>query len=340
MMFGKTLNFSFLLILSLGDVFSKASHHHFASGPASVVEGDLGSRLTLQCNVSRRQQPHSQQQQQQQRVLWLKDGQGLGPELSWTVYEYRGDLVSSGLLLSDAGNYSCYLDTPHPRGSAQLLVRTPPGQLSNLTVHPSSVVATVRWRVSSDGGYPISHFTLAYQAAQPSSAEGSSAATHHHHSPVHISPAARQFFVYHLEPGTPYMFRMWASNRLGPGEATTVYASTAKPLDPAEVVQKMFAGGDDFSTAAWMVAVSMVMGTILILSCLSCLLIYKEGRHEELQDEVDEEEESSAVPHIVANPGFEVDLEESFLLDRPDCNDNNERAVRTNNNSVVRPSHV
>ncbi|XP_077533628.1 contactin-6 [Haemaphysalis longicornis] len=334
MMFAKTLNFSFLLVLSWGDVFSKASHHHSVSGPASVVEGDLGSRLTLQCNVSH---------QRQQRVVWLKDGQGLGPELSWTVYEYRGDLVSSGLLLSDAGNYSCFLDTPHPRSTARLLVRTPPGQLSNLTVHPSSVVATVRWRVSSDGGYPISHFTLAYQAAQPSSAQGLSAAAathHHHHSPVHISPAARQFFVYHLEPGTPYMFRMWASNRLGPGEATTVYASTSKPLDPAEVVQKMFAGGDDFSTAAWMVAVSMVMGTILILSCLSCLLIYKEGRHEELQDEVDEEEESSAVPHIVANPGFEVDLEESFLLDRPDCNDNNERAVRTNNNSVVRPSHV
>lgn len=46
-------------------------------------------------------------------------------------------------------------------------------------------------------------------------------------------PMQRQFFVYHLEPGTPYMFRMWASNRLGPGEATTVYASTSKPLDPA-----------------------------------------------------------------------------------------------------------
>lgn len=51
----------------------------------------------------------------------------------------------------------------------------------------------MRWRVSSDGGYPISHFTLAYQAAQPSSAQGLSAAAathHHHHSPVHISPAA------------------------------------------------------------------------------------------------------------------------------------------------------
>ncbi|XP_037287807.2 contactin-1a [Rhipicephalus microplus] len=331
MMFGKIIHYSFLLILPVSDVFVEASHRHSATGLPSVVEGDLGSHLTLQCNVSR---PHHQSQ----RFVWLKDGRGLGPELSWTEYKYRGDLVSSGLLLSDAGNYSCYLDTPHQHSSAQLIVRAPPGRLSNVTVHPSTVVATVRWHVSSDGGCPISHFTLAYQPTQQPPANSSAAA--HHYLPVHISPAARQFFVYHLEPGTPYMFRMWASNRLGPGEATTVYASTSKPLDPAEVVQKMFAGGDDFSTAAWMVAVSMVMGTILILSCLSCLLIYKEGRHEELQDEAEEEEESSAVPHIVANPGFEVDLEESFLLDRPDCNDNNERAVRTNNNSVVRPSHV
>ncbi|KAH8038413.1 hypothetical protein HPB51_001527 [Rhipicephalus microplus] len=273
---------------------SRASHRHSATGLPSVVEGDLGSHLTLQCNVSR---PHHQSQ----RFVWLKDGRGLGPELSWTEYKYRGDLVSSGLLLSDAGNYSCYLDTPHQHSSAQLIVRdpllptkrlfggnccaiichifflAPPGRLSNVTVHPSTVVATVRWHVSSDGGCPISHFTLAYQPTQQPPANSSAAA--HHYLPVHISPAARQFFVYHLEPGTPYMFRMWASNRLGPGEATTVYASTSKPLDPAEVVQKMFAGGDDFSTAAWMVAVSMVMGTILILSCLSCLLIYKEGRH-------------------------------------------------------------
>lgn len=331
-MFGKIFHNSLLLILSFSDVFLEASYHHFAAGLPSLIEGDLGSRLTLQCNISRHQQ-----QEQVQRVLWLKDGRGLGPELSWTVYEYRGDLVSSGLLLSDAGNYSCFLDTPRPRTSAQLVIRTPPGHLANVTVHPSSVVATVRWHITNDGGYPISHFTLAYQATD---APANSSAAAHHYLPVHISPAARQFFVYHLEPGTPYMFRMWASNRLGPGEATTVYASTSKPLDPAEVVQKMFAGGDDFSTAAWMVAVCMVMGTILILSCLSCLLIYKEGRHEELQDEVEEEEESSTVPHIVANPGFEVDLEESFLLDRPDCNDNNERTVRTNNNSVVRPSHV
>lgn len=333
MMFGRIIHYSFLLILPFIDVFLEALHHHSATGLPSVIEGDLGSRLTLQCNISR---PHHHNQAQ--RIVWLKDGRGLGPELSWTVYEYRGDLVSSGLLLSDAGNYSCYLDTPHPHSSAQLVVRTPPGRLSNITVHPSTVVATVRWHITSDGGCPLSHFTLAYQPTQQPPANSSAAA--HHYLPVHISPAARQFFVYHLEPGTPYMFRMWASNRLGPGEATTVYASTSKPLDPAEVVQKMFAGGDEFSTAAWMVAVSMVMGTILILSCLSCLLIYKEGRHEEFQDEVEEEEESSAVPHIVANPGFEVDLEESFLLDRPDCNDNNERAVRTNNNSVVRPSHV
>lgn len=293
---------------------------------SSVVEGDLGSRLTLQCNVSG----------QLRRVLWEKDGQGLGPELSWNVYQHRGALVSASLLASDAGNYSCRLDTPRPRDrfNMRLLIRTPPARLCNVTVHPSTVVATVRWHLTRDGGYPITHFTLAYQAVHWMAHNGSMPGPR---QDVHISPAARQFFVYHLEPGTLYMFRLWASNRLGPGEATTVYASTASPRDPSEMAQKMLAAGDDFSTAAWMVAVSMVMGTISVLSCISCLLIYKEGHNGDLMDR---REDESVLAHVVANPGFEVDLEESYLLDHTDCNDNNQRAVRTNNNSVVRPSLV
>lgn len=106
----------------------------------------------------------------------------------------------------------------------------PPARLCNVTVHPSTVVATVRWHLTRDGGYPITHFTLAYQAVHWMAHNGSMPGPR---QDVHISPAARQFFVYHLEPGTLYMFRLWASNRLGPGEATTVYASTASPRDPS-----------------------------------------------------------------------------------------------------------
>ncbi|XP_064461367.1 protein sidekick-1-like [Ornithodoros turicata] len=330
MMFCKLCLYLFLNLFVLSDVFMEASYHIIERLP-SVIEGDIGSRLTLHCNVTSRQQIP-------RRIVWKKDGKILGPDLSWTLYEHRGVLVSHSLLESDAGNYTCCLDNQQlhvDKYSAQLVIKTPPARLSNVTVHPSTVVATVRWHVTKDGGYPISHFTLLYQATDYF---GNTSEIHHHvHLPVHISPAARQFFVYHLQPATPYMFRMWATNKLGPGEATTVFASTSKPIDPTEVVQKMFSADEDFSSTAWMVAVSMVMGTILILSCLSCLLIYKEGHHDELSDDMEEE---SNVPHIIANPGFEVDLEESYLLDHPDLNDNNERAIRTNNNSVVRPSHI
>ena len=46
------------------------------------------------------------------------------------------------------------------------------------------------------------------------------------------------------------------------------------------------------------------------------------------------------LPRIIANPGFEIDLEQSYLLDHADYNDNTERTVRMNNNTVIQPSRV
>ncbi|CAN7986850.1 unnamed protein product [Ixodes hexagonus] len=291
-----------------------------------VVQGDLGSGLTLQCSLaSGRRWP--------KRVLWQKDGRGLGPELSWTLHQSGGALVSTALLQSDEGDYSCGMDNGRAWPSTRLVIRTPPGRLSNVTVHPSTVVATVRWHVSQDGGYPISHFSLAYQPALPAA----SSTPRGMPLPVHISPAARQFFVYHLQPGTAYVFRMWASNRLGPGEPSTVYASTASPGGTSSERRLLGSEGrEDLSTAAWVL--SLVTGALLVLSCISCLLTHRNpGKCKPL---LAPREEEPQAPHVVANPGFEVDLEESYLLDHTDCNDNNRRAVRTNNNSVVQPALV
>lgn len=310
-----------LLPVSFVHVFARGSQQRQAV--SGVVRGDLGSRLTLQCNVaSGRRWPR--------HVLWQKDGRVLGPELSWSLHEPRGSLVSSALLESDAGDYSCGLDSGQAWPSTRLVIRTPPARLSNVTVHPSTVVATVRWHVTQDGGYPISHFSLAYQPAYQAPATNTS--LRGPLLPVHINPAARQFFVYHLQPGTAYVFRMWASNRLGPGEPSTVYASTASPGGTSSE-RRLLASVDDLSTAAWVL--SLVTGALLVLSCISCLLTHRREHPEPLV--VPREEEA---PHVVANPGFEVDLEESYLLDHTDCNDNNRRAFRTNNNTVVHPALV
>ncbi|CAL1287011.1 unnamed protein product [Larinioides sclopetarius] len=149
--------------------------------------------------------------------------------------------------------------------------------------------------------------------------------------PVHVSPALRQFFILQLKPGTDYIFKIWATNKLGPGEAVTVRASTCKPVDPPEVFGKMLADVENFGSTAWLLAVCMLAATVLTLSLISFALLFKENRNGTPEE---------SMPRIITNPGFEIDLEQYFLLEHADFNDNIEKPVRLNNNTVILPSRV
>ena len=59
----------------------------------------------------------------------------------------------------------------------------PPPKLVNVSVHPSTVVATIKWHVSDDGGYQIEYFTLVYRPLGPNASQ-----EWVYPSPVHISP--------------------------------------------------------------------------------------------------------------------------------------------------------
>lgn len=66
----------------------------------------------------------------------------------------------------------------------EIIILAPPGKLQNVSVHPSTVVATVRWHVENDGGYPITNFTLLYRPTHANASE-----SWHLPQPVHVSPA-------------------------------------------------------------------------------------------------------------------------------------------------------
>ncbi|CAL1287012.1 unnamed protein product [Larinioides sclopetarius] len=188
---------------------------------ASVIKADVGTQIVLPCNVSGKPRP---------RISWLKNGRLLSANSSkgHPDMDHKA-LLFYNLLPSDTGNYTCLVSNLYDlkEYTTELYVRTPPGKLKNVTVHPSTVVATVRWHVDNDGGYPITNFTLLYRPTKANASE-----SWHMPQPVHVSPALRQFFILQLKPGTDYIFKIWATNKLGPGEAVTVRASTCKPVDP------------------------------------------------------------------------------------------------------------
>ncbi|XP_022695076.1 uncharacterized protein LOC111263883 isoform X1 [Varroa jacobsoni] len=139
------------------------------------------------------------------------------------------------------------------------------------------------------------------------------------HLPLHISPTARQYFVYHLRPNALYQFKMWATNRLGSGEHSLLYISTNtvqkkshnRPNsnatsnqahnEDAKAGEHLLQTGaptndrthsgpaitvvgfadDDLSATAWITAVTMVFTTVVILALLSCVLIYKEASNDD-----------------------------------------------------------
>ncbi|KAG8177576.1 hypothetical protein JTE90_011742 [Oedothorax gibbosus] len=288
---------------------------------APEIVADAGTDLVMPCNVSGNPTP---------RISWLKNGQLLSLNSSYDhPIKDREGLLFHPLLYSDTGNYTCFVSNIYDvkELNTQLFVKTPPSKLTNVTVHPTTVVATVRWHVENDGGYPIINFTLLYKASNANVSD-----SWHIPQPAHISPAMRQFFIYQLKPATNYSFKLWATNKLGPGEVVTIQAATCQPTDIPEVFGKMLADVENFGASKWLILVGLASVGVITISVISFCFMYHDDNHNDFAE--------VNVPRIIANPGFEIDLEQCYLMDHADFNDNIEKPVRLNNNTVILPSQV
>ncbi|GIY77791.1 uncharacterized protein CEXT_600671 [Caerostris extrusa] len=290
----KWILFVFFIILKNIDL--SYAYINVLSPFASVIKADVGTNLILPCNVTGKPRP---------RISWIKNGRLLTMNSTrGHLFMDRRALLFYPLIPSDTGNYTCLASNLY--------------DLKELT--------TVRWHVDNDGGYPITNFTLLFKPSKANASE-----SWHMPQPVHVSPAVRQFFVYQLKPDTNYTFKIWANNKLGPGEAVFIRAATCKPIDPPELFSKMLTDVENFGATAWLLAVCMVAVTILTLAVLSFALVFREQRNGNSEENV---------PRIITNPGFEIDVEQRYLLEHADFNDNIEKPVRLNNNTVIVPSRV
>ncbi|KAL7294554.1 hypothetical protein TKK_0012080 [Trichogramma kaykai] len=271
-------------------------------------------------------------------LFWIREGREDGQSQRLTV-EPNGLLRLKNVSKFDSGFYYCSLrdheDTIRDRIYVQ--VRTAPPALQNVWVKPSTILANVLWEVAGTGGYPIIDFTAEYRLKP---VPGEEPEDWKSILPNHIPPNLRQIDVYHLEPNTTYVFRVWATNQLGRGEIVEVEGHTHHSIEELELARHLLAGVENFDTRVWVAAVGIVMGTLMVLGFGTCYLLYRECK---APSPLEEQEVIELVPNIILNPGFFDDRGSNNGVNGLPTDENfNSQAsqMRLNNNSYVQPRRL
>jgi len=128
-----------------------------------------------------------------------------------------------------------------------LIFLAPPHELKNITILPSTILASIMWDSGEDGGYPVLNYHIRYRLKNSSESDWTPCKqdpispsevrkswqfvcqfilknkTNITHSD---SEFQRRMDIFHLLPNATYLFEMWANNQLGKGVSTTLEVST------------------------------------------------------------------------------------------------------------------
>ncbi|XP_014214900.1 protein turtle homolog A [Copidosoma floridanum] len=294
--------------------------------PVRNVSVDIGDNVTVPCTNG------TQNLDETNRVItWIREGREDG-QIKRLRVESNGVLKLINVSRFDTGFYYCTVDNDGvARDRIYVKIRTPPPALHNVWVKPSTILANIIWEVAGTGGYPIIDFTAEYRLKP---VHGEEPEAWKPIIPTHIPPNARTVDVYHLEPNTTYIFRVWATNQLGRGEIVEVEGHTHYSVEELELERHFLAGVENFDTRVWVAAVGVVMGTLVFLGLGTCYLLYRECK---APSQLEEQEVIELVPNIILNPGFFDERTERVPHDEI-CN--NQTTTRLNNNTIVQPRRL
>ncbi|XP_054727318.1 contactin-2 [Anastrepha obliqua] len=189
-----------------------------------------------------------------------------------------------------------------------LTVRTPPGPVTQLYFKASTILGFLIWRFNKNnsGGYPVRSFTAEFRNLSYNETPYNHTFEHEwsRMDPINIAPNVRQMEVYRLEPNTTYEFRIWANNQLGSGEVVTTNVTTLPETKEEDLIRLIQPDLDNFDPRIWIIAVSVVLGTLVILAIGLCIVLSKECYQSSQSDFEDGWESIELIPNIILNPGF------------------------------------
>ncbi|XP_032589013.1 brother of CDO isoform X2 [Drosophila mojavensis] len=163
---------------------------------------------------------------------------------------------------------------------SKLTVRTTPGPVTQLYFKASTILGFLIWRFNKtqSGGYPVRSFTAEYRNISYRQPPYNASFEHawSRMDPINIAPNVRQMEVYRLAPNTTYEFRIWANNELGSGTVVTTNVTTLPETKEEDLIRLIKPDLDNFDPRIWIVAVSIVLGTLVILAIGLCIVLSKE----------------------------------------------------------------
>lgn len=282
------------VFLAIGLLFIDKCFAEFSDMPSIKLSADVGSNITLPCN-----------KRSPDKIVWIRGGKQRQGD---TKILGTGDIILTSLEKTDTGIYECRLEESDNDESdyrnilsrVYLSVKSPPGALNNVTIVPSSVLAFLQWTSVDDGGYPDYNINLQYKDISILNND-----TWHEVHPRNVAPNVKQIDIYKLNPNTTYLFQVWATNKLGPGEVTNITVRTLYNNEEIELARHLLDGAETFDTRVWIAAVAVVMVTLFILTIGVCCVLYHEGRMPS-QKEVDDDdpEKIELIPNVVLNPNY------------------------------------
>nr|CAG4638657.1 EOG090X0B8X [Cyclestheria hislopi] len=256
--FGLLLSLAFFIAMTI-----KAQLDNEVS--VAHVYADVGSSVSLSCSPQSLN-PNVEAvfiNTEKSSIMWIREGKAL----QHSRIEPNGSLSLMKIAVKDAGIYICQVEDYFQDSEqtfqriiskVELHVKTTPPAPVELKIYPSTVLALVTWKLNGTGGYPIKKVTVIYQKIT----DDFNNPSWHRTYPEHVGPGMTQLEVYKLESNTSYRFRVWATNKLGPGDYTESFVTTKAAVDEQDIENNFILNVKQFDTRSWILAVAIIFGSV------------------------------------------------------------------------------
>nr|CAH0101546.1 unnamed protein product [Daphnia galeata] len=277
------------------------------------VYADIGSNVSLPClpvSVSNTE-VYTPSVGENSLLLWIREGK----TLQHSKVEENGILTLTKITRADSGVYMCQAEESFGYSGERTFTRN----VAQVELHVKSKFHphSITWKLNSTGGYPIKSVSVIYQEVTDD--DWNNPAWHRTY-PEELKPSITQVEIYKLHPNTTYKFRVWAINKLGPGDYAEVMATTKDTLDN-QVHGSLTSTYGRIQSSPWILTLAVLVGSVGFTVLVLAFFMLQNRRICSRRRTYDSSDDMELVTNIIVNPNYQAESDRTLLTSNEGHND-------------------